>query len=84
MIQCVSRTFNLADDILVHGPTREEHDKRLNLTLQRLQEAGLTLNTEKYSFRMKELEFLGHKLTADGRHPAKDKVEAIVNEPETE
>lgn len=72
MIQCVSRTFNLADDILVHGPTREEHDKRLNLTLQRLQEAGLTLNTEKCSFRVKKSEFLGLKLTANCINPAKE------------
>lgn len=73
-------------DIFVHAPTPEEHDKRLKLTLQRLQEESRTLNTEKCSFRMKQLEFLGLKLTADGINPEKDKAEAIVNvrEPETE
>ena len=40
----------MIDDILVHGSTVEEHDDRLTKVLQRLEEAGLTLNREKCQF----------------------------------
>ena len=35
------------DDILVFGKDQEEHDGRMQKVLQRLQEAGITLNREK-------------------------------------
>ena len=39
----------LMDDILIHGKTREEHDKRVLATLERLQKHDITLNKEKCS-----------------------------------
>ena len=38
---------NIADDIVVHGRTTEEHDRNLVTLLERLQERNLTLNQEK-------------------------------------
>jgi hypothetical protein len=43
----LSGTVCLMDDILIHGTTREEHDERLRLVLQRLSNLGMTLNSEK-------------------------------------
>lgn len=85
VVQGIPGVANLSDDILVHAATREEHDQRLRQVLQRLQEAGLTLNADKCRFRRTEIEFLGHKLTAGGIDPAKGKVDAVKNarEPET-
>ena len=40
----------LMDDILVHGKTQAQHDERLVKVLNRLQESGLTLNSEKCTF----------------------------------
>ena len=37
----------LIDDILIYGNTQEEHDERLLAVLNRLEEAGLTLNRDK-------------------------------------
>ena len=34
------------DDILVWGPTKEEHDERLSTVLQRCEQVNLTLNVE--------------------------------------
>lgn len=79
VVQGIAGVANLSDDIIVHAPDREEHDKRLRQALKRLQEAGLTLNAEKCLFRKNEIEFLGHKLTAKGIDPARSKVEAVVN-----
>ena len=76
---------NLYDDIVVHGATKEEHDERLKVVLQKIQDKGLTLNKEKCKFHMSELEFMGHLLSARGIGPTKAKVEAVTNarRPET-
>lgn len=43
---------NISDDIIVHAPDRETHDKRLHAVLERLEKCGLTLNGEKCQFEM--------------------------------
>ena len=55
----------LIDDILIYGNTQEEHDERLLAVLNRLEEAGLTLNREKCEFSQREVRFLGHILSQD-------------------
>ena len=51
---------NISDDIVVHGPDTETHDKWLHQTIQRLQECGLTLNAEKCLFNMNRFGVYGH------------------------
>ncbi|CAC5407755.1 unnamed protein product [Mytilus coruscus] len=65
------------DDILVWGTTRKEHDDRLRSVLNRCQEVGLTLNAEKCKFRVKEVTYIGHTLSADGVRPDQEKIRAI-------
>jgi len=67
----------MIDDTLIHGRTREEHDSRLKQVLQRLQEAGMTLNTEKCQFFRESVKFLGHVIGSSGIRPDPDNVEAI-------
>ena len=66
------------DDILVHGKDQAQHDTRLKAVLQRLREAGLTLNSEKCQFSRSGVKFLGHLVDQEGIHPDPDKVAAIV------
>lgn len=47
ILQDVEGAVCLIDDILVHGRSQEEHNRRLIAVLHRLQEAGLTLNEKK-------------------------------------
>ena len=70
-------TANIADDIIVHGKTKDEHDKRLLKVFQTLSEAGLTLNREKCTFAMSQLEFMGHLISHRGVGPTKTRVEAV-------
>ena len=65
------------DDVLVHGQTTEEHEERLDKVLQRLQEAGLTLNEQKCHFSQSQVKFLGQVVDSDGIRPDPDKVRAI-------
>jgi hypothetical protein len=67
---------NIADDIIVHGPTIELHDQRLTKVLERLQEKGLTLNPEKCEFRISKITFMGHLVSDKGIGPTQGKVKA--------
>ena len=69
---------NIHDDIIVHGQTTEDHDKRLEQAMERIQNRGLTLNKEKCKFHMSELEFMGHLLSTRGAGPSHTKVEAVT------
>ena len=67
----------IMDDILVHGRTQAEHDKRLDSVLGRLTKARITLNPEKCEFSKHQLKFAGHNLSAHGIGPDIDKTAAI-------
>ena len=69
---------NIADDIVVHGATIEEHDRCLFPVLERLQ-VGLTLNSKKCAFQVNRLVFFRHKLTSEGVQPSEEKVAAVRN-----
>ena len=38
------------DDILVFGSNEEEHEAQLKLTLKRIEDASITINSEKCKF----------------------------------
>ena len=67
------------DDILVHAPTQELHDLRLEEVLRRCQSAGLTLNKEKSVFSQSNVVFLGHELSENGIRPSIDKMATVEN-----
>ena len=71
------------DDILIGGKGQTEHDERLRMVLQRLKEAGLTLN-DKCEFSKGEVKFLGHIVSAQGIAIDPSKVEAIASFPAPE
>ena len=65
------------DDFLVYGKNQEQHDFNLRQFLHRLADNGVTLNTEKCSFSQSEVEFLGHKVSAEGVKPLTVRLQAI-------
>ena len=69
------------DDVLVHAPTRELHNKRLEQVLERLTTAGVTLNIEKCVFRATRIKFLGNVVSAHGIEVDPDKVAAVIDLP---
>ena len=52
----------MIDDILIYGRNQEEHDKQLSDVLNKLQQAGVTLNKEKCKFSTSCVQFLGQQL----------------------
>ena len=69
----------VADDILIYGVNKEQHNKRLKNLFNRCSERGIRLNLDKCVFDVSELEFLGHIVTRDGLKPDVKKVDAILN-----
>ena len=70
-------TRNLADDIIVYGKTREEHDKRLGALCTRLDECGLTISRKNCTLGATEIEFFGLRLSNDGVALNESKIEAL-------
>lgn len=67
------------DDVLVTGENEEQHKQRLTSVLQRLQEAGLTVQPNKCEFYKNEISYLGHIIDRNGIRKSPDKIKAILN-----
>jgi hypothetical protein len=70
------------DDVIVFGATEEEMLSRLDEVFGRLEGANLKLKPKKCRLFAREVEYLGHKVSADGVAVCTDKVSAIVDWPE--
>ena len=70
------------DDILVTGPSEEEHLSSLKQVLTRLQEAGLRLNRKKCKFLSPAVTYLGYRIDSEGLHPTEQKLKAVQLAPE--
>ena len=69
------------DDLLITGQSDEEHLKTLDTVLASLHEAGVRLKLEKCAFMLSVVEYLGHRISADGLHPTLEKVKVVRNAP---
>ena len=69
------------DDILVTGPTDEQHLSTLEEVLKRLQEAGLLLKEKKCIFMAESVTYLGFRIDAQGLHPVPEKIKAVQEAP---
>ena len=82
--KCMSRILEGVecniDDVLVHVPTIELHDYRLQKVLECLSEAGLTLNIDRCTFRVPKIKFLGNVVSANCTEVDSDKVPTCTQE----
>ena len=71
------------DDLLIFTQTdnQEEHDRIVLEVLWQLEEHDLFIKPEKCSFQVKEVEFLGMTISAEGIKMNNDKVKAILEWP---
>jgi len=65
------------DDLLTHSKTIDEHVTHLRQVLDILRKNKLYAKRSKCVFGVKEVEFLGHTISAGGISPKDDKTEAI-------
>ena len=67
------------DDVIACSATWEAHLNLLEDMFLALQTAGLTLKPTKIHFGPKEVQYLGHVLSADGIRMGEDRIKAIVD-----
>ena len=75
-------TYVYVDDVLIASRDREEHIGHLKQLFERLAHHGITVNAEKSCFGLDQVDFLGHRISAEGIRPLPDKVQAIIDYPE--
>jgi hypothetical protein len=69
----------IADDIVVYGKTRLEHDTNLRAVMERAKNAGIRFNPDECIIACNKLPFFGHILTNEGLKLDPKKAEAISN-----
>lgn len=69
------------DDILIHGKSQEEHNRRLESVLTRLKKHGLVLNESKCSFSTSKVKFLGHIIENETVKVDPERIEALKKFP---
>lgn len=73
--------FVYLDDVIICTPTFEDHLRILREVINRLVQAGLTLNREKCVFCKDELKYLGYVVNSSGLLVDPDKIKAILDIP---
>lgn len=69
------------DDIIVFGPSFDEHLIRLKEVLTRLKQAGLQLNPKKCQLFQSRVEYLGHIVSSAGIETDPKKIDAVKTWP---
>ena len=67
------------DDILVYSKNKKEHAEHLRIVLTRLREHQLYAKFSKCDFWLKEVQFLGHVLSAEGVVVDPSKVKDVLD-----
>ena len=67
------------DDILVYSKSAEEHGQHLRVVLGKLRKHQLYAKFSKCEFWLKQVDFLGHVISAEGVAMDPIKVEAVLN-----
>jgi len=77
-LQGLRGVSSIADDVIVHGRTEDEHDRHLRGFLQRCRQKRIKLNCTKFELKMTSITFMGHKITPEGRQTDPEKITAIL------
>lgn len=72
----------IADDILIWGKDKQEHNERLCTVLERIRQANMKLNKAKCKIGLSEVAYVGHTFGPDGLKPSSEKIRAILEIPE--
>lgn len=73
--------FFYLDDILVFSNNEQEHVQHVESVFKRLNAYGLLLNVKKCVFGVRELDYLGYRVTTQGIQPQDSKITVIKNFP---
>lgn len=69
------------DDVIIYSPDFDSHLAHLNSVLEKLAKHGLKLKMHKCHFLKKEVQYLGHRVSAEGISPDPEKVKCVEEWP---
>ena len=78
VLRLLKGVHGIADDILTHGETEVQHNRRLLTLLETARMNNLSLNPDKFQFKSTDCRFFGHRLTPEGLKPDPEKIKAIL------
>ena len=81
VLQGLPRVVCYVDDGLVTGTSDSEHLSNLAKVLDRLQPYGFWVKEEKCTFMVNSVDYLSHRIDADGLHATSEKPKAITEVP---
>ncbi len=81
ILQGIEHVTRFLDDILITAGSREEHLRKLEEVLSRLEKYNVRVKQSKCKFMTNKVEYLGHIVDSEGLHPMEEQVKAIVNAP---
>uniref|UniRef100_A0A5S6QW76 RNA-directed DNA polymerase n=1 Tax=Trichuris muris TaxID=70415 RepID=A0A5S6QW76_TRIMR len=70
------------NDIIVSSSSYGEHLDRLRAVFLRLRQSGTRVHRDKCKFLQRSVNYLGHRIDANGIHPAEERIRAIKEMPE--
>ena len=68
----------IADDMIIFGKSKLEHDRNLLQFLESTRKNGLVLNKSKLQFKKQEVHFFGHRWNSHGITPDPKKIDSIL------
>ena len=77
----IKNVYIYLDDVIIFSEDLESHLATLEEVLQSFQKAGLKIKFSKCQFLKEELEYLGHKVNANGILMQEGKIKAMVDYP---
>ena len=81
VLQGLPKVICYLDNILITGSSQQEHFHNVHQVLQRLKEYGIRARKPKCAFMCQAVEYLGHRVDAEGLHTLDTKVAAIQKAP---
>ena len=77
----VYQVFGNLEGVLIYGATIEQHNSRVKKALERARKFGVKLNKSKCKFKLSEVTYIGHVISAQGIKVDQDKVVDLLNMP---
>ena len=77
----IKNVYIYLDDVIIFSTDLESHLATLEEVFKCLQKAGLKIKFEKCQFLKEELEYLGHKINAQGIMMQEGKIKAMLEYP---
>lgn len=66
------------DNLIIFGKTLEDHNKALNIVLERAREHNIQFNASIIQFCVSKVKYLGNVFNKSGMRPQNDKIRAIT------